>query len=103
MRVTFSRLQELTLVVFFAYLFQFIIFEQVILYFCLLHLVYCIIDLFLGVFHSSFTSAFSLSCTDLCKVSTEDSDHGIPYIAILIAEIEGHCIYIQYCICLMQV
>ena len=34
--------------------------------------------LFLGVFHNSFTSAFSLSCTDLSKVSTEDSDHGIP-------------------------
>ena len=34
--------------------------------------------LFLGAFHSSFTSAFSLSFTDLRKVNTEDSDHGIP-------------------------
>ena len=89
MSVTCSRLQELTLVVFFTYLFQFIIFEQVTLYFCLLRLVYCIVGitlcrfvshrpLFLGAFHSLFTSAFSLSCTDLYKVSTDDSDHGIP-------------------------
>ena len=67
--VTCSRLQELTLVVFFTFLFQFIIFEQVKLYFCLLRLVYCIVGitlchlvshrpLFLGAFHGSFTSAF---------------------------------------------
>ena len=79
----------MTLVVFFTYLFQFIIFEEVMHYFCLLRLVYCIVGitlccfvslrpLFLGAFHSSFTSAFSLSCTDLCKVSTEGSDYGIP-------------------------
>ena len=74
---------------FFTYLFQFLIFEQVTLYFCLMALVYCIVGialcrfvsyrpLFLGAFHSSFTSAFSLSCTDLYNVSTEDSNHGVP-------------------------
>ena len=96
---------------FFTY---FLIFEQVTLYFCLMALVYCIVGialcrfvsyrpLFLGTFHSSFTSAFSLSCTDLCNVSTDDSDHGVPKIAILLVEIEGLCIYIQCCFCLTQV
>ena len=74
------------------------------LYFCLLRLLYCTVGialccfvshrpLFLGAFHSSFASTFSLSCSDLCKVSTECSDHGIPQIVIFIGEIEGHCIY----------
>ena len=32
---------------------------------------------FLAEFDSFFTSAFSLSCIDLCKVRTDDSDHVI--------------------------
>ena len=40
------------------------------------------------------TSEFSLSCADLCKVSTEDSDHVISQMALLVAEIEGNCFQI---------
>ena len=102
--VTGSTLQELTLVVSLHNLFQFITFEQVRLYFCLLCLVYCIVDITLRCFASymtlfvfwlsliaQFTAAFSLGCTDLCKVGTEDSDHVISWMVVLIAEIEGHC------------
>ena len=38
-----------------------------------------------------FTSEFSLSCADLCKVSTEESDYVISQMIVLIAEIEGNC------------
>ena len=41
-----------------------------------------------------FTSEFSLSFTDLCKVSTEDSDHVNSWMVVLIAEIEGSRFYI---------
>ena len=41
-----------------------------------------------------FTSAFSLRCTEMCKVSTKDSHHGISWIVVLISDIEGHCLYI---------
>ena len=79
---------------------QFVAFEQVKLYFCLLRLFYCIVGITLCRFVSLclcfwlslivlFTSVFSLSCTDLCKVSTQDSGYVISQIAILIAEIEG--------------
>ena len=45
-----------------------------------------------------FTSEFSLSCTDLCKVSTGYSDHVISYMVVFIAEIEGNCFYIIFSI-----
>ena len=48
-----------------------------------------------------FTSEFSLSCFDLCKVSTEDSDHVILKMIILIAEIEGNYFYIIFNIILV--
>ena len=48
-----------------------------------------------------FTSEFSLSSTDLCKVSTEDSDHVISSKVVLIAEIEGNCFYIIFSILLV--
>ena len=41
-----------------------------------------------------FMSEFSLSCADLCKVSTESGDHVISWIVVLIAEIEGNYFYI---------
>ena len=41
-----------------------------------------------------FTSEFILSCADLCKVSTEDGDHVISEMMVLIAEIESNCSYI---------
>ena len=43
-----------------------------------------------------FTSEFSLSCSDLCKVSTEDSDHVISYMVVLIVDIEGNGFYIIF-------
>ena len=48
-----------------------------------------------------FTSEFSLSCTDLCKVSTEDSDHVVSLMVVLIAEIEGNYFYIIFSILLV--
>ena len=45
-----------------------------------------------------FISEFSLSCTDLCKVSTEGSDHVISQMVVLFAEIEGNCVYIIFSI-----
>ena len=47
------------------------------------------------------TSEFSLSCSDLCKVSTKDSDHAISYMVVLIVEIEGNCFYIIFSILLV--
>ena len=47
------------------------------------------------------TSEFSLSCDDLCKVSTEDSDHVISKMVVLIAEIEDNCFYIIFSILLL--
>ena len=47
------------------------------------------------------TSEFSLSCTELCKVSTEDSDHVISQMVVLIAEIEGNCFYLIFSIVLV--
>ena len=41
-----------------------------------------------------FTSEFSLSCAGLCKVNTEEGDHVISQMVVLIAEIEGNCFYI---------
>ena len=78
-------------------LFQFIISEQVTLYFCLLCLVYCIVGIILCHFVSHIslfilwlrfmvqcTSAFYLSSTDLCKVSNEDSYHSISQLSLLL-------------------
>ena len=48
-----------------------------------------------------FTSEFSLSCFHRCKVSTEDSDHVILKMIILIAEIEGNYFYIIFNIILV--
>ena len=48
-----------------------------------------------------FISEFSLSCADLCKVSTEDGNHVISLIVVLIAEIEGNCFYITFSIVLV--
>ena len=48
-----------------------------------------------------FASEFSLSCTDQCKVSTEDSDHVLSYMVVLTAEIEGNCFYIIFSILLV--
>ena len=48
-----------------------------------------------------FTSEFSLSCADLCKVSTEDGDHVISQMVVLIAEIEGNCFYTIFSIVLV--
>ena len=45
-------------------------------------------------FMVEFIRAFSLSCTDLRKVSIEDSDHAISQMVVLIAEIEDHSFYI---------
>ena len=47
------------------------------------------------------TSEFSLSCTDLCKVSTKDSDHVISQMVVLIAKIEGNCFYVIFSILLV--
>ena len=47
-----------------------------------------------------FMSEFSLSCADLCKVSTESGDHVISWIVVLIAEIEGNYFYITLSILL---
>ena len=49
-----------------------------------------------------FTSEFSLSYTDLCKVSTEDSDHVISVMVVLIAQIEGNCFYVIFSILLVS-
>ena len=43
-----------------------------------------------------FKSEFNLSCTDLCKVSTEDGDHIISQMVVFIAKIEGNCFYIIF-------
>ena len=40
-----------------------------------------------------FTSEFSSSCTDLCKVSTEDNDLAISWMVVFFAKIEGNCFY----------
>ena len=48
-----------------------------------------------------FTSELSLSCTDLYKVSTEDSDHVISQMVVLVAKIEGNCLYIIFSILLV--
>ena len=50
--------------------------------------------LLLAQFDIQFMSEFSLSCADLCKVSTESGDHVISWIVVLIAEIEGNYFYI---------
>ena len=48
-----------------------------------------------------FTSKFRLSCTDLCKVSTENSDHVISQMIVLIAKIHGNCFKIIFNISLV--
>ena len=52
-----------------------------------------------------FTSEFSLSCTDLCKVSTENShfmtDHVFSQMVVLIARIEDNCFYVIFSILLV--
>ena len=48
-----------------------------------------------------FTSEFRLSCTDLYKVSTEDSVHVISQMVVLIAKIEGNCFYVIFSILLV--
>ena len=48
-----------------------------------------------------FTSKFGLSCTDLYKVSTEDSVHVISQMVVLIAKIEGNCFYVIFSILLV--
>ena len=47
------------------------------------------------------TSELSLSCADLRKVSTEEDDHVISQILVLVAEIEGNCFYITLSILLV--
>ena len=89
---------------------QFITFEQVTLcspycvwFVALLALPYavlvrtCLICFWLNLI-VQFTSEFSLSCTDLCKLNTEDSDHVISQMVVLIAAIEGNCFYIIFSI-----
>ena len=48
-----------------------------------------------------FTSEFSLSCTDLFKFSTVDSDHVISQMVVLITKTEGNCFYIIFSILLV--
>ena len=47
------------------------------------------------------TSEFSLSCSDLFKVSTEDSDHVIYYMVVLIVDTDCNCFYIIFSILLV--
>ena len=39
----------------------------------------------------NFTSAFSVSCTDQCKVSIKDNGHVILHMVVLTAQITDHC------------